>query len=203
MFITQYNNTAGYDPLLETPDGRKLKPLVGYERPLIGATTNFVGNHMTQGAIDLVQMELRGRDAAQPWQTAGLLHLRRASCRMKLGALEGAAADCGAALELVESQHAAVPLAVAARMQRAAALEALERWVPAAADLRAALALKPNNKQASAALARVRKAALAEERERARVAAAGQVVNGACVAASVPRPCMARFEPRGKRGAVF
>lgn len=44
----QYNINAGYDPLLETPDGRKRKPAVGYERPLIGATTNFVGNHMTQ-----------------------------------------------------------------------------------------------------------------------------------------------------------
>lgn len=44
----QYNNTAGYDPLLELPDGQKRKPAVGYERPLIGATTNFVGNHMTQ-----------------------------------------------------------------------------------------------------------------------------------------------------------
>ena len=44
----QYIINAGYDPLLETPDGRKRKPAAGYERPLIGATTNFVGNHMTQ-----------------------------------------------------------------------------------------------------------------------------------------------------------
>ena len=32
----------------------------GYERVDIGPTTNFVGNHMTQGAIDLVQAELGG-----------------------------------------------------------------------------------------------------------------------------------------------
>ena len=57
--------------------------------------------------------------------------------------------------------------------------------------------------QAPAALARVRRAALADERERRRVAAAGEVLNGACVAASVPRPCLPRFEPRGKCGAVF
>ena len=44
----QYNTAAGYDPLLELPDGQKRKPALGYERPLIGATTNFVGNHMTQ-----------------------------------------------------------------------------------------------------------------------------------------------------------
>ncbi|DBB16352.1 TPA: hypothetical protein ACH3X3_014649 [Trebouxia sp. C0006] len=30
----------------------------GYEKPKSGPTTNFVGNHMTQGAIDLVQAEL-------------------------------------------------------------------------------------------------------------------------------------------------
>ena len=48
MALAQYNVNAGYDPLLETPDGRKRKPAVDYERPLIGATTNFVGNHMTQ-----------------------------------------------------------------------------------------------------------------------------------------------------------
>jgi len=44
----QYNTAAGYDQLLELPDGQKRKPALGYERPLIGATTNFVGNHMTQ-----------------------------------------------------------------------------------------------------------------------------------------------------------
>ena len=30
----------------------------GYEKPMSGPTTNFVGNHMMQGAIDLVQSEL-------------------------------------------------------------------------------------------------------------------------------------------------
>ena len=34
---------------------------LGYERcPKLGPTTNFVGNHMTQGAIDLVQAQLEG-----------------------------------------------------------------------------------------------------------------------------------------------
>ncbi len=31
---------------------------LGYERTELGPTTNFVGNHMTQGAIDLVQADL-------------------------------------------------------------------------------------------------------------------------------------------------
>ncbi|CAK0784952.1 hypothetical protein CVIRNUC_008157 [Coccomyxa viridis] len=54
----------GYDALKERPDGKYLKVLPGYERPQCGPTTNFVGNHMTQGAIDLVQMELQ--PAADP-----------------------------------------------------------------------------------------------------------------------------------------
>lgn len=32
---------------------------LGYERAERGPTTNFVGNHMTQAAIDLVQAELQ------------------------------------------------------------------------------------------------------------------------------------------------
>jgi len=52
-------------------------------------------------------------------------------------------------------------------------------------------------------LVRVTRAEAAAARERASVSAAGQVVNGACMVASVPRPCLPRFEPRGKRGAVF
>ena len=35
---------------------------LGYEKPVGGLTTNFVGNHMTQGAIDLVQAELNRPD---------------------------------------------------------------------------------------------------------------------------------------------
>lgn len=31
---------------------------LGYEKVEVGPTTNFVGNHMTQAAIDLVQAEL-------------------------------------------------------------------------------------------------------------------------------------------------
>jgi len=52
----------GYDALLERPDGSLKDVQPGYERPLTGPTTNFVGNHMTQGAIDLVQSELMQRD---------------------------------------------------------------------------------------------------------------------------------------------
>jgi hypothetical protein len=44
--------------MLQTPDGRPKKPELGYEQPQTGPTTNFVGNHMTQGAIDLVQLQL-------------------------------------------------------------------------------------------------------------------------------------------------
>ena len=40
------------------------RPL-GYEKPQTGPTTNFVGNHMTQGAIDLVQYELTKIDPDQ------------------------------------------------------------------------------------------------------------------------------------------
>lgn len=34
----------------------------GYEKVEVGLTTNFVGNHMTQAAIDLVQAELESTD---------------------------------------------------------------------------------------------------------------------------------------------
>ena len=46
--------------------------------------------------------------------------------------------------------HVGAALAVAAHVQRAAALAALERWAAAAGDLRAALALDPTHKQARA-----------------------------------------------------
>merc|ERR1719453_2145547 len=66
-------STDGYDALL-MPNGKKpderlvpwgghaadVEP--GYEKPARGPTTNFVGNHMCQGAIDLVQSELTRRD---------------------------------------------------------------------------------------------------------------------------------------------
>ncbi|XRB00743.1 HSP20-like chaperone [Pycnococcus provasolii] len=66
-------STDGYDAL-EKPLGVKPKEQVvpwgthttdiepGYEKPARGPTTNFVGNHMCQGAIDLVQSELTRRD---------------------------------------------------------------------------------------------------------------------------------------------
>ena len=58
MCAVQASNSEGYDPLTQTPDGReKIMPL-GYEKTELGPTTNFVGNHMTQGAIDLVKADL-------------------------------------------------------------------------------------------------------------------------------------------------
>ena len=41
-------SSAGYDALLQLPDGRTRRVEPGYERPQTGPTTNFVGNHMTQ-----------------------------------------------------------------------------------------------------------------------------------------------------------
>ncbi|GAX84718.1 hypothetical protein CEUSTIGMA_g12140.t1 [Chlamydomonas eustigma] len=52
--------------------------LLGYERVDIGPTTNFVGNHMTQGAIDLVQAELLGMaDEQKEEETLLLKPVRR------------------------------------------------------------------------------------------------------------------------------
>ena len=48
----------GYDALVASVDGKPLPVEAGYERPQRALTTNFVGNHMTQGAIDLVQSAL-------------------------------------------------------------------------------------------------------------------------------------------------
>ncbi len=54
--------SLGYDALEQKPDGTNKEVDAGYEKPDTGATTNFVGNHMTQGAIDLVQNELTRAD---------------------------------------------------------------------------------------------------------------------------------------------
>eukprot|EP00873_Tetraselmis_striata_P007689 jgi/Tetstr1/427953/TSEL_018027.t1 len=61
----KYGNdlTEGYDAL-EMPNGVAVTPDIGYEKPQSGPTTNFVGNHMTQGAIDLVQAQLGKEDDA-------------------------------------------------------------------------------------------------------------------------------------------
>ncbi|KAI3438268.1 hypothetical protein D9Q98_000703 [Chlorella vulgaris] len=52
------NIDQGLDPLIQHPDGSNRKVDLGYERVKVGPTSNFVGNHMTQGAIDLVQAQL-------------------------------------------------------------------------------------------------------------------------------------------------
>ena len=57
-YISTGEKKKGYDALEQTPDGTIIKREPGYEKPQSGYTTNFVGNHMTQGAIDLVQHEL-------------------------------------------------------------------------------------------------------------------------------------------------
>ena len=49
----------GIDPLKENLDGSLRKVPLGFEEAECGPTSNFVGNHMTQGAIDLVQAELK------------------------------------------------------------------------------------------------------------------------------------------------
>ena len=57
-YISTGEKKKGYDALEQTPDGTIIKREPGYEKPQRAHTTNFVGNHMTQGAIDLVQHEL-------------------------------------------------------------------------------------------------------------------------------------------------
>ena len=63
---------GGYDALEQRPDGSIIAVETGYEKPATGATTNFVGNHMTQGAIDLVQNELTRQDPSLPLRQARL-----------------------------------------------------------------------------------------------------------------------------------
>lgn len=64
LLQSQADCTTGYDALLQHPDGRDKEVVPGYERPHMGPTTNFVGNHMTQGAIEMVQMQLKPRLSA-------------------------------------------------------------------------------------------------------------------------------------------
>ena len=49
-----------------------LQAELGFEKADTGPTTNFVGNHMTQGAIDLVQAELEGPQEEEPPLLLGL-----------------------------------------------------------------------------------------------------------------------------------
>ncbi|KAL6780147.1 hypothetical protein ACKKBF_B14255 [Auxenochlorella protothecoides x Auxenochlorella symbiontica] len=67
------NDGKGYDPLLQTPDGKDKEWALGYERVKVGPTTNFVGNHMTQAAIDLVQAHLQ--PPREPVSDPGALRL--------------------------------------------------------------------------------------------------------------------------------
>ena len=72
---------GGYDALEENPDGSALVIEPGYEKPPTGATTNFVGNHMTQGAIDLAQDALTAPDRDRELRLARLERARGASTR--------------------------------------------------------------------------------------------------------------------------
>ena len=54
---------------------------LGYEKPVGGLTTNFVGNHMTQGAIDLVQAELNRPDPYYEARGSARLHRSSSSTR--------------------------------------------------------------------------------------------------------------------------
>ena len=67
---------GGYDALEEHPDGTALVIEPGYEKPPTGATTNFVGNHMTQGAIDLAQDALTAPDRDREQRLARLERAR-------------------------------------------------------------------------------------------------------------------------------
>ena len=49
----------GIDPFKENLDGSLKTVELGYEVAEVGPTSNFVGNHMTQGAIDMVQALLQ------------------------------------------------------------------------------------------------------------------------------------------------
>jgi hypothetical protein len=72
---------GGYDALEEHPDGTALVIEPGYEKPPTGATTNFVGNHMTQGAIDLAQDALTAPDRDREQRLARLERARGAKTR--------------------------------------------------------------------------------------------------------------------------
>lgn len=60
------NAKKGIDPFKEHLDGSKKVVELGYEEAECGPTSNFVGNHMTQGAIDLVQAELKRKPNSYP-----------------------------------------------------------------------------------------------------------------------------------------
>lgn len=57
----QANDKSGIDPLKENLDGSTKSVALGHEVAEVGPTSNFVGNHMTQGAIDMVQALLKMR----------------------------------------------------------------------------------------------------------------------------------------------
>jgi len=68
--------SKGYDALEQKSDGTLIERPAGYEKPQSGPTTNFVGNHMTQGAIDLVQYELTKTDPNQELRRQRIINAR-------------------------------------------------------------------------------------------------------------------------------
>lgn len=95
MILSQAGGTTGYDALLHEPDGRDKAVEPGYERPQVGPTTNFVGNHMTQGAIDMVQMQLQ-RCKPRPQLLEGGACLLRLTAAAAPQAADADDARCGA-----------------------------------------------------------------------------------------------------------
>lgn len=57
----QSNGSTGIDPLKQNLDGSEKQMDLGLEVVEIGPTTNFVGNQMTQGAVDMVEALLQFR----------------------------------------------------------------------------------------------------------------------------------------------
>ena len=122
----------------------------------------------------------------------------RAKSQRELGNLKAAIIDCTQSMQFTSA--ASDTEAKACRVQaftiRSQVLEQLERYEDSAADLEVLLDLQPGELAASAALARVRKAAT------------GVTEHGPSAAAwsgwtSVPRPGLRHFEHRGKAGAAF
>lgn len=96
---------VGADAMQEKADEVEL----GYEKPVGGVTTNFVGNHMTQGAIDLVQAELNRPDPYYEARALGAAAARAPRAlpqRVEADAEAGADAATGAVVPREEAVSA-------------------------------------------------------------------------------------------------
>ena len=57
----QANDSKGIDVFKQNLDGTEKRVELGFERVELGPTSNFVGNAMTTGAVDMVQALLQFR----------------------------------------------------------------------------------------------------------------------------------------------